>query len=133
MLGSRGLHKAIYAIAAATGLLLMLIVSLRLEGVRDRVFGKPVAASIRSIAVLPLQNLSGDPNQEYLADGMTEVLITDLAQIGSLKVVSRTSTKRYRNTSKSLPEIARELNVEGIVEGPVQQSGGRVRITTQLL
>lgn len=131
--GSRGLHKAIYAIAAATVLLLLLLLSLRLEGFRDRVLGKPVAASIRSIAVLPLQNLSGDPNQEYLADGMTEELITDLAQIGSLKVISRTSTKRYRNTSKSLPEIARELNVEGIVEGSVQQSGGRVRITTQLV
>lgn len=131
--GSRGLHKAIYAITAATVLLLLLLLSLRLEGFRDRVLGKPVAASIRSIAVLPLQNLSVDPNQEYLADGMTEELITDLAQIGSLKVISRTSTKRYRNTSKSLPEIARELNVEGIVEGSVQQSGGRVRITTQLV
>jgi len=83
--------------------------------------------------VLPLQNLSSDPNQEYFADGMTDALITDLAKIGSLKVISRTSTMRYKKTDKSLPEIARELNVDGIVEGTVQRSGDRVRITAQLI
>ena len=88
---------------------------------------------IRSIAVLPLQNLSNDPAQEYFSDGMTDALITDLAQIGSVKVISRTSSMQYKQTKKSLPEIARELNVDGIVEGTVQRSGDRVRITAQLI
>ena len=91
------------------------------------------APQIRSLAVLPLQNLSADPAQEYFSDGMTDALITDLAQIGSLKVISRTSSMQYRNTKKSLPEIARELNVDGIVEGTVQRSGDRVRISAQLI
>jgi TolB-like protein/DNA-binding winged helix-turn-helix (wHTH) protein len=88
---------------------------------------------IRSIAVLPLQNLSNDPAQEYFSDGMTDALITDLAQISSVKVISRTSSMQYKQTKKSLPEIARELNVDGIVEGTVQRSGDRVRITAQLI
>jgi len=75
-----------------------------------------------------LTNLSSDPNQEYFADGMTDALITDLAQIGSLKVISRTSTVQYKGTKRTLPEIARELNVDGIIEGTVQRSEDRVRI-----
>jgi TolB-like protein/DNA-binding winged helix-turn-helix (wHTH) protein/Tfp pilus assembly protein PilF len=90
-------------------------------------------ALIRSIAVLPLKNLSGDPAQEYFADGMTESLISNLARIRALKVISRTSVMRYKNSPKSLPEIARELNVEAVVEGTVQRSGGRVRVTAQLI
>src|SRR4029077_15060216 len=77
--------------------------------------------------------LSGDPSQEYFADGMTEELITDLAKISALRVTSRTSVMRYKGTKKGLPEIARELNVDGIVEGSVTRSGKRVRITAQLL
>jgi TolB-like protein/Flp pilus assembly protein TadD len=88
---------------------------------------------IHSLAVLPLQNLSADPNQEYFSDGMTDALITDLAQIGSLKVISRTSIMHYKKTDKTLREIASELNVDGIVEGTVQRSGDRVRITAQLI
>jgi TolB-like protein len=91
------------------------------------------APQIRSLAVLPLQNLSADPAQEYFSEGMTDALITDLAQIGSLKVISRTSSMQYKESKKSLPEIARELNVDGIVEGTVQRSGDRVRITAQLI
>src|SRR6202047_402715 len=91
------------------------------------------APQIRSLAVLPLQNLSADPAQEYFSDGMTDALITDLAQIGSLKVISRTSSMQYKQTKKSLPEIAHELNVDGIIEGTVQRSGDRVRITAQLI
>jgi TolB-like protein/DNA-binding winged helix-turn-helix (wHTH) protein len=98
-----------------------------------RLLGRPAAPQIRSLAVLPLQNLSGDPAQEYFSDGMTDALITDLAQIGSLKVISRTSSMQYKETKKSLPEIAKELNVDGIVEGTVQHSGDRVRITAQLI
>jgi len=88
---------------------------------------------IRSLAVLPMQNLSGDVAQEYFADGMTDELITDLAKVGALRVISRTSVMRYKGTKKGLPEIARELNVDAVVEGSVMRSGNRVRITAQLL
>ena len=88
---------------------------------------------IESLAVLPLQNLSGDSAQDYFADGITEALITDLGQIRALRVISRTSVARYKGTRKPLPEIARELNVKAVVEGSVVRSGGRVRITAQLV
>jgi TolB-like protein/DNA-binding winged helix-turn-helix (wHTH) protein/Flp pilus assembly protein TadD len=88
---------------------------------------------IRSIAVLPLANLSGDPQQEYLADGMTEALITELSRVKALKVISRTSIMRYKGERKPLREIARELGVEGIVEGSVLRVGEQVRITAELI
>jgi TolB-like protein/DNA-binding winged helix-turn-helix (wHTH) protein len=88
---------------------------------------------IHSIAVLPLDNLSGDPSQDYFADAMTDELITNLAKIGALRVTSRTSVTLYKHTRKSLPEIARELNVDGVVEGSVVRSGHRVRVTAQLI
>ena len=88
---------------------------------------------IKAIAVLPLTNLSRDPEQDYFADGMTEALITDLAQIGALRVISRTSAMRYKGTDKPLPQIARELNVDALVEGSVLRAGERVRITAQLI
>ncbi|WP_263358131.1 winged helix-turn-helix domain-containing protein [Acidicapsa ligni] len=90
-------------------------------------------SKIRSLAVLPLENLSGDASQDYFADGMTDELITDLAQIRTLRVISRTSTLKYKNTRKSLPEIARDLNVDAVVEGSAVRSGDRVRITAQLI
>jgi TolB-like protein/DNA-binding winged helix-turn-helix (wHTH) protein/Flp pilus assembly protein TadD len=99
---------------------------------RERVFGSGGPPLIRSLAVLPLQNLSGDPSQEYFADGMTEELINELSRLSGLKVISRTSITRYKNTDKSLPQIAHELNVDAIVEGSVLRSGDRVRITAQL-
>jgi len=89
--------------------------------------------AIRSLAVLPLENLSGDASQDYFADGMTEELITDLGQISTLRVISRTSAMTYRKTQKPLADIARELNVEAIVEGSVLRSGDHVRITAQLI
>jgi TolB-like protein/DNA-binding winged helix-turn-helix (wHTH) protein/Flp pilus assembly protein TadD len=88
---------------------------------------------IRSLAVLPLDNLSADASQNYFADGMTDELITDLAQISALRVISRTSVMGYKGVRKTLPEIARELNVEAVVEGTVLRSGDRVRITAQLI
>jgi TolB-like protein/DNA-binding winged helix-turn-helix (wHTH) protein/Flp pilus assembly protein TadD len=88
---------------------------------------------IRSIAVLPLENLSGDASQNYFADGMTDELITDLAQISALRVISRTSVMVYKGARKPLPQIARELNVDAVVEGTVLRSGDRVRITAQLI
>jgi len=95
----------------------------------------PFGAStgIQSLAVLPLANLSGDPSQDYFAEGMTDALITRLAQIHDLRVISRTSVDRYRKAMKSLPEIGRELHVQAIVEGSVLRSGDRVRITAQLV
>ena len=90
-------------------------------------------AQIHSIAVLPLKNLSDDPSQKYFAYGMTEELITDLSQISALKVISRTSSDVYEGTHKTLPEIARELNVDAVIEGSVERSGSRVRITAQLI
>lgn len=96
----------------------------------ERTQAKP---AIRSLAVLPLANLSGDPKQDYFADGMTEELVTQLGRISALRVVSRTSSMTYKATGKQLPEIARELRVDGIVEGAVLRSGNRVRITAQLI
>ncbi len=93
----------------------------------------PDSTPIRSIAVLPLENLSGDPEQEYFADGMTEALIGELAQISALRVISRTSVMQYKGARKPLPSIARELNVDAIVEGSVFHSANRVRISAQLI
>src|SRR5215831_16298894 len=117
----------LFAVLAAT------LLSLNVFRVRDRLFGGSPRSQIQSLAVIPLANLSGDPAQEYFSDGMTDALITDLAQMGSVKVISRTSAMRYKKTDKPLPEIARELSVDGIVEGTVQRSGDRVRITAQLI
>jgi len=94
---------------------------------------RPAAGRIRSLAVLPLANLAGDSEQDYFADGMTEALIGELAQIRALHVISRTSAMHYKNTTKRMPEIARELGVDGIVEGSVMRDGDRVRITAQLV
>jgi serine/threonine-protein kinase len=103
---------------------------LRARGGEDSVASTPV---IRSIAVLPLQSLSADPNDEYFSDGMTEQLISSLAQVRALKVISRTSVMQYKKTSKKLGEIARELGADAIIEGSVRRADGRVRVTTQLI
>jgi TolB-like protein/DNA-binding winged helix-turn-helix (wHTH) protein/Tfp pilus assembly protein PilF len=121
------------ALAVVTGALIFGFLGSNIGGLRARLAGKTDPPQIHSLAVLPLQNLSADPAQEYFSDGMTDALITSLAQIGSLKVISRTSSMQYKQTKKSLSEIARELNVDGIVEGTVQRSGDRVRITAQLI
>jgi TolB-like protein/Tfp pilus assembly protein PilF len=89
-------------------------------------------AEIRSLAVLPLENLSGDASQEYFADGMTESLITDLAKIGAVRVISRASVMQYKGARRALPEVGRELNVDAVLTGSVARSGGRVRIAVQL-
>ena len=95
--------------------------------------GRPPQLAVASIMVLPLENLSGDPAQEYFADGMTDALIGDLAKLGGLRVISRTSSMHYKGTKKPLPEIAGELKVDAVVEGTVQRSGERVRIRVQLI
>ena len=100
---------------------------------RHHLFDMTPSPRIQTLAVLPLENLSGDPSQEYFADGMTDELTTDLASIASLSVISRTSTSHYKGTRKTLPEIARELHVDAVIEGTVVRSGDRVRITVQLI
>jgi TolB-like protein/DNA-binding winged helix-turn-helix (wHTH) protein len=92
-----------------------------------------VSPALRSLAVLPLESLSGDASQEYFADGMTDELIATLGQISALRVISRTSVMPYKRARKPLPEIARELNVDAVVEGTVMRSDGQVRITAQLI
>ncbi|MEJ2006993.1 MAG: protein kinase, partial [Acidobacteriota bacterium] len=118
----------------AVGLLAVLTLLIFRLGFLHR--SPPVATrtpEIHSLAVLPLDNLSGDPDQEYFADGMTDELITELSRISGLRVISRTSTMRYRGSRKPLSEIAQELNVDAVIEGSVLRSGGRVRINTQLV
>lgn len=92
----------------------------------------PLPGAIQSIAVLPLENLSGDPSEDYFADGMTDALITELSQIRKLRVISRTSVMQYKHTQKSLDQIAQELNVDAMVEGSVVRAGDRVRISAKL-
>jgi TolB-like protein/DNA-binding winged helix-turn-helix (wHTH) protein/Tfp pilus assembly protein PilF len=131
------------AVAGIAAAVVAVLVGLNVAGLRDRVVGpglapaRPTQASalpkIQSIAVLPLENLSGDKEQEYFADGMTDELITNLSKIGTLRVTSRTSVMRYKGTQKPLPEIGRELNVDAVVEGTVMRAGNRVRITAQLV
>ena len=123
--------RKLWLAAAGAGIVVALILWLYLG--RQRPMGTKAAGRIQSIAVLPLENLSGDPSQEYFADGMTDALITDLAQISSLRVISRTSSVQYKQTHKPLPQIGRELNVDAIVEGTVVRSGARVRIDAQLI
>jgi TolB-like protein/DNA-binding winged helix-turn-helix (wHTH) protein/Tfp pilus assembly protein PilF len=112
---------------AAAGLVALLIARV------PAVWNSSSPVPIRSLAVLPLANLTGDPAQEYFSDGMTDVLITNLASLPALRVISRQSVMRYKGSAKPLPEIARELGVEGVVEGSVVRSGGRVRVTAQLI
>src|SRR5947199_7261106 len=90
-------------------------------------------SKIRSLAVLPLKNLSGDPTQEYLADGMTEALIGRLSSIHDLRVISRTSAMQFKNTPLSVPEIAKTLHIDAIVEGSVIRDAGRIRVHAQLI
>src|SRR6266568_2892284 len=123
-------------VGAAAGVvaILLLLVALNVVGLRERLLGKSSATlQIRSLAVLPLENFSRDSEQEYFADGMTEQLITDLAQISALKVISRRSVMQYKGARKPLPQVAKELGVDAVIEGSVQRSGDRVRITAQLI
>jgi TolB-like protein/Tfp pilus assembly protein PilF len=123
---------AAYALAGLLALAALMTV-VNVGGWRDRLLGRPHPAQIRSLAVLPFVNFSGDPDQDYFADGMTEALITDLGQIRSLRVISRTSVMRYKIGSPPLAEIARELKVDAIVEGSVSRAGGITRVTAHLI
>ena len=112
---------------------LMLLVLVAFVGAWKFHSWKRPSLVIRSLAVLPLESLSSDASQDYFADGMTDELISDLGQISALRVISRTSVMTYKHAHKPLPQIARELNVDAVVEGTVVRSGDQVRITAQLI
>jgi TolB-like protein/DNA-binding winged helix-turn-helix (wHTH) protein/Flp pilus assembly protein TadD len=133
--GGGNQRKKVIAVTfgATVALVALVFVALRMNGIRTRLFGQAATAHIDSIAVLPLRNLSDDREQDYFADGMTDALITDLGKVSALRVISRTSVMRYKDTKKQLPEIARELQVDALVEGTVARSGDRVRITANLV
>ncbi len=125
------------SLAAGLGTVLVTVIAvlmgLNLEGVRDRLLGGAQAPKFRSIAVLPVANLSGDPAEEYYADGMTYTLIATVSQIGSLRVIERGSVMPYKGTKKPLSEIARDLNVDTVLDASVAREGGRVHVTAQLI
>jgi eukaryotic-like serine/threonine-protein kinase len=131
--GTLKLATPIALVAIALILAIVVIAALLHAGWWERWRTGVNSPRIESLAVLPLTNLSGDPQQLYFADGMTEALITNLAKIGALRVISRTSVMQYQTTMKPLPQIARELNVDAVIEGSVQRSGDRVRVTAELI
>jgi serine/threonine protein kinase/tetratricopeptide (TPR) repeat protein len=118
---------------AAIFLALALMLGIRQTASWKTLFGTHAVQAVRSVAVLPLRNLSGDREQEYFADGLTEELTNELARLGSLRVISRTSAMQYKAAQKSLPTIAQELNVDAVIEGSVVRVGRRVRVTAQLV
>jgi TolB-like protein/Tfp pilus assembly protein PilF/predicted Ser/Thr protein kinase len=125
-------RRRVFILAGGFGAVLLLIAGWRFAPAKWKP-GISGGGAIHSLAVLPLENLSRDPAEEYFADGMTEELTTQLAQISALRVISRTSVMQYKDTKKSLPQVAKELQVEAVVEGSVMRSGNRVRITAQLI
>lgn len=113
--------------------LVTVLTALNIGGLREGLIGRMRSRKIRSIAVLPLVIVSGDPQDDYFADGMTDALITQLAQVAQLQVISRTSSMAYKGARKPLPQIAKELNVDALVEGSVQRSENRVRVDAELI
>jgi TolB-like protein/DNA-binding winged helix-turn-helix (wHTH) protein/Tfp pilus assembly protein PilF len=120
-------------LSAVSVALALSLVRFGVSGWRTRLFPSTPDQQITSLAVLPLENLSNDPAQEYFSVGMTDELITAIASVGSLRVISRTSSMQYKGSHKSLPTIAHELGVDAIIEGTILRAGDRVRITTQLI
>ncbi len=127
-LGRRRLIRyAVWAFVAALAL------ALGVSGAWRGIVSHPRPVRIRSLAVLPLQNLSGSPEEDYFVDGMTEALLTELGKVPSLRVVSRQSVMQYKGTKKTVPQIARDLDVDAVVEGSALRSGPKVRISAQLI
>jgi eukaryotic-like serine/threonine-protein kinase len=110
-----------------------LILGFNIGGLRTLLLGRATGPDIQSVAVLPFQNISQDPEQEYLSDGMTDALITELSKVRALKVISMTSVMRLKKTQKTVPQLAQELDVDGVVEGSVQRIGDRVRVAAKLI
>jgi TolB-like protein/DNA-binding winged helix-turn-helix (wHTH) protein/Flp pilus assembly protein TadD len=126
-------RAVLLGVGSILGVLSVLLIALNVKSLRSRLQRENPPVRIHSLAVLPLENLSHDPGQEYFADGITAELITDLGKLDGPRVVSRTSIMQYKGTKKPLVEIVRELNVDAIVEGTVLRSDGRIRITAQLV
>jgi TolB-like protein/DNA-binding winged helix-turn-helix (wHTH) protein/Tfp pilus assembly protein PilF len=131
--GKEGLRRWRWWAALAFTAVFVMLAVVNVSGLRDRLRDRSSVPQIQCLAVLPLENLSRDPEQEYFANGITEAITTDLAKIGPLRVISRTSAMAFKGTHKTAPEIARELNADAVVEGTVLLSGNRVRITVQLV
>jgi len=126
-------HQLRKLLLAAAGIGIASVVILALYLGRARAFRSSAATKIRSVAVLPLDNLSGDPSQEYFADGMTDALTTYLAQMRGIRVISRTSAMHYKGTKKALPEVAKELGVDAVVEGSASRAGEVIYVNAQLI
>src|SRR5439155_7709055 len=118
---------------APVAALLAVLLALAVSGTRERWRGRSAPVKIESLAVLPFENLPGEDGQNDFVDGMSDALITKLAQVRALRVISRTSVMQYKRANKSLPRIAEELDVDAVVEGTVTRSGARVRVTAQLI
>ena len=126
-------NSRIFLTAILIAVSLILIVALRSESARRRLFVSHAPTRIQSIAVLPFENLSSNASEQYFADAMTDALITNLSQVGSLKVTSHTSVAQFKDSHSSLPQIAQQLHVDSIIEGTIVREGNRVRITAQLI
>jgi serine/threonine-protein kinase len=131
--GAPWLRTAVVAVMAVVGLAAIAGIAFDVGRVRDRLFGAPSSVRLRSLAVLPLQNLSADPVEDYFIDGMTEALTASLSQIRSVRVMTRAAAAPYKGSKKPLKDIARELQVDALVGGSFVRSGDRVRITAQLI
>jgi TolB-like protein/DNA-binding winged helix-turn-helix (wHTH) protein/Tfp pilus assembly protein PilF len=129
--GTTGTSRVAFGLLAIVGITAVLF-ALNVHGWRDRLFVRAAKPRIQALAVLPLANLSGNPEQEYFADGMTEALITEVGKTSIPRVISRQSVMQFKGTKKPLQEIARELNVDAVLEGAVEHSGDRVRISIHL-
>ena len=127
-----GMRSGVALVSLLGLIVIAILVGLNMHGWRDWFFTQSPKPPIRAFAVLPLANLSGDPEQEYFADGITEALITELGKISRPRVISRQSVMQYKGSKKSLSEIALELNVDALLEGTVERSRGRVRVTVHL-
>jgi TolB-like protein len=121
----------IFSVGLAASLVVLAVINV--GGLRDRLRGANGPPRIHALAVLPLENLSGDANQEFFADGLTEELVTELGKVAALRVISHTSVNRFKGTRKPLQQIARELQVEALVEGTVTREANRVRVTANLI
>jgi TolB-like protein len=127
-------RRAMLGLVGTLVAILVVLVGLNVGGLRERLFGRIGTPPIESLAVLPLENLSGDPSQEFFTHGMTEALIAELSKIKALKkVISRTSVMQYEGTKKPIPQIAKELGVDALIEGSALKEGDTVRITVQLI
>jgi TolB-like protein/DNA-binding winged helix-turn-helix (wHTH) protein/Tfp pilus assembly protein PilF len=133
--GQKPARRRLFVLAAAATAVIALlsIIGMKLPALRETLRNRTFSGQIRSLAVLPLANLSGDPDQDYFVDGMTDALRQYLEGISSLRVISRTSSMHYRGSGKPLPDIARELKVDAVVDGSVLRSGDRVRINVELI